>query len=584
MRSFFKIFFASFLSLLIFAFIAVVILLWMISAATSPDKPRIGTKAVLVLDLSREYHEQEVETSLGELTGNVDSELPGLYDVVRLIQHAKSDNDIRGIYIKCNDNANGFATSLELRNALIDFKQSKKFVIAYGEVISQKAYYVATAADKVYCNPKGSVDWRGFASTLSFVKGTLEKLEIQPQIFYAGKFKSATEPLREYKMTEANRVQTSAYLDDLYGMLLQAAADHSKKDTATLHQLANSGSIQTASDALRYNLIEGTRYDDEVRTEIINNLKLGTADKINFVSLSKYFKATNLNNGKSDRIAVIFAEGEIIDGKDEEGYIASDEFRNLIRNARLDKKVKAIVLRINSPGGSAMASEVILRELTLAKKDKPVVVSFGDVAASGGYYIATNADSIFAQPNTITGSIGVFGIIPNMQSFFKNKLGVTFDGVKTGPFADMPTLSRPLNEPEKVFIQNMIDTIYMNFKSHVAEGRKKSIEYVDSIAQGRVWTGQRAIQLGLVDKLGNIHDAINCAARMAKLKDYSLKGYPEKKGLLERLFGGAKNDVKAQAIKEEVGAEQYKILMHLKSLKKMVAIPQMRMAYDINVE
>jgi protease-4 len=499
-----------------------------------------------------------------------------------MIAFAKGDSAIKGIYIKCEENANGFAASEEIRNAIIDFKQSKKFVIAYGDVISQKAYYVANVADKVYCNPQGTMEWKGMATTLMFLKGTLEKLEIEPQIFYAGKFKSATEPLRAYQMSEPNRLQTSVYIGDLYSRMLVAAAAKSGLDTARLHNLANTGAIQTASQAVANHLIDAVKYDDEVKDEIIAHTKSDPAAKINFVSLGKYAKATDYKEGNGSKIAVIFAEGEITDGKGQDDQIGSDQFRNLIRKARLNKDIKAIVVRVNSPGGSALASEEIWREITIAKKVKPVVVSFGDVAASGGYYISCNADSIFAQPNTITGSIGVFGIIPNMKKFFNNKLGITFDGVKTGPFADMPSANRPLNDVEKVFVQNMIDTIYNTFKNRVVQGRKLSPAIVDSIAQGRVWTGQRALQLGLVDRLGSINDAIHCAAGMAKLETFTLKEYPEKKNFFEKIFNKYENDVKEKSIKEEIGVEQYILLKQMKNYRAMMNVPQARMPFEMS--
>lgn len=584
MRNFFKIFFASLLALIIFSLIGVLILVGIISSAASPNKPDIESNAVLVLDLTKQYKEQKDESVLGAFSSNSDNDIPGLYDVVRMIDYAKTDNSVKGIYIKCDDNVNGFAASEELRQALIDYRKSKKFVIAYGDVISQKAYYVATAADKVYCNPKGLVDWRGMASTLFFIKGTLERLEIQPQIFYAGKFKRATEPLREYQMTEANRLQTSVYINDMYSRVLTAVSEKTKVDTASLHNLANQGAIKTAYDALNYKLIDGVKYDDEVKGEIIRKLGIKDTAKINYVSLGKYAKAADFKKSGGDRIALIYAEGEIKNGKGEDGEIGSDDYRNLIRKVRMDKNVKAIVFRVNSPGGDALASEEIWREITLAKKVKPVVVSFGDVAASGGYYISCNADSIFAQPNTITGSIGVFGIIPNMKNFFNKKLGVTFDVVKTGPFADMLGVNRPLNDAEKKFIQNTVDTIYGAFKGRVSEGRKISLTNVDSIAQGRVWTGQRALQIHLVDRLGNINDAISCASRMAKLKDYTLKEYPEKKSFFEKLLNDYKKDVKVKTIKEEIGEEQYAIYKQLKSIRKMVAIPQARLPFEISIE
>ncbi|WP_018616475.1 signal peptide peptidase SppA [Segetibacter koreensis] len=583
MRSFFKIFLASFLALLVFALVGILIIFAIVASVTSDNKPYIGSKGILVVDLTKEYKEQKSESPLNTLRGNPDENVPGLYDVVRMIAFAKSDSSIKGIYIKSDDNANGFAASEELRNALADFKKSKKFIIAFGDVISQKAYYVASVADRLYCNPKGTVDWRGLESTLFFLKGTLEKLEIEPQIFYAGKFKSATEPLRAYQMTEPNRLQTSVYLNDLYSRILLSAAEKSELDTGRLHKLANTGLVQTASEAVRFHLIDGLRYDDEVKSEIIKNIKIGRDDKINFISLGKYAKAVDFTPNGGGRIAIIYAEGEITDGKGKDGVIGSDEYRNLIRKVRLDKNIKAIVFRVNSPGGSALASEEIWREISIAKKEKPVVVSFGDVAASGGYYISCNADSIFAEPNTITGSIGVFGIIPNMKKFFNNKLGITFDGVKTGPFADMPSASRPLNTAEKQFIQNSIDTIYTTFKSRVAEGRKLSLSVVDSIAQGRVWTGQRAVQIGLVDKLGNINDAVACAARMSNQKEYTLREYPEKRNFIEDLLKNYKEDVKAETIKEEIGEEQYNILQQMKNIKSMIAVPQARLPFELSI-
>jgi protease-4 len=384
-------------------------------------------------------------------------------------------------------------------------------------------------------------------------------------------------------MSAPNKLQTSVFLNDLYSGLLLAAAEKSKSDTATLHQLANTGAVQTATEAARYKLIDGVKYDDEVKSEMIKLLKIDVDEQINFVSLSKYAKAADFAADGDDKLAIIYADGEIIDGKGKEGQIGADDYRKIIRKARLDKNTKGIIFRVNSPGGSALASEEIWREITMARKNKPLVVSFGDYAASGGYYISCNADSIFAQPNTLTGSIGVFGIIPNMKKFFNNKLGITFDGVKTGPYADMPSIDRPLNAAEKQFVQNSIDTIYTTFKDRVAQGRRLSADVVDSIAQGRVWTGQRAIEKGLVDKLGSLNDAVACAARMAKVKTYRLKEYPEKKNWFEKMFDNYSNDVKMKAIKEEIGEEQYSIFQQLKKIRNMVNVPQARLPFDVNV-
>jgi protease-4 len=584
MKAFFKTFFASLLALIIFTVIGIFILIGIITNAASSDKPVVGKNAVLVLDLSSQFKEQTIDNPINAFVNRGENETPSLYDMVRLLRYAKSDSAIKGVYILCGNNSNGFAASEELRKALSDFKTSKKFVISYGEAISQKGYYVGSIADKIYCHPQGGVEWAGFASNLIFLKGLLDKLEIKPQIFYAGKFKSATEPLRETQMTDANRLQTSVWLGDLYNHFLQAAAESRKLDTAELRSLAVQGTIQSASDALGHGLVDGLKYDDEIKSILLNKLNLSKTATINFVTFGDYAKAVDFKGPyNSNKIAIVYADGDIVSGSGDNEQVGSDVFRSLIRKLRMDDHVKAIVFRVNSPGGSSLASDVIWREISLARKDKPVVVSMGDVAASGGYYISCNADSVFADANTITGSIGVFSIVPNFQSFFKNKLGITFDGVKTAPYADMGSSDRPLNETEKRFFQAGTDSIYHTFKSRVAEGRKKEIDYIDSIAQGRVWTGYRGIQVGLVDRIGSLQDAMNCAAGMAKLKEYRITEYPEKKSLLEQLMDNYKKTVKTKLIKEEIGADQLRVLNELKKVKQMMGVPQARLPFMLTV-
>jgi protease-4 len=583
MKAFFKIFFATLLALVIFTVIGVLVLIGMITSAASEEKPFVGNNAVLVLDLSNDFKEQ-IEHSPFNFLKAGDNEPPSLFDMVRLIRHAKSDSAVKGIYILCDNNPNGYGASEELRKAMLDFKTSKKFVIAYGETITQKGYYVGNTADKIYCHPQGGLDWSGFSVNLMFLKGALDKLEIQPQIFYAGKFKSATEPLRETQMTEPNRLQTSIWLGDLYSRFLEAASVTRNMDTAKLRALAVNGAIQTANDAVNNGLLDGLRYDDQLKKELLTKLKLGEREKINFVTFGDYEKSADYKNYSGDgKIALIYADGDIVSGSGDEGQVGSDAFKILIRKARMDEDVKAIVFRVNSPGGSALASDVIWREITLARKVKPVIVSMGDVAASGGYYIACNADSVFANANTITGSIGVFSIIPNYQAFMKNKLGITFDRVKTAPYADMGSGDRPLTETEKHFVQAGVDSIYATFKSRVAEGRKKDTAYVSSIAQGRVWTGSRGLEAGLVDRIGTLQDAIDCAARMAKLTAYRLKEYPEKKTLFERIMNNYKRSVKTKMIKEEIGEDQLKTYEELKKVKQMVGVTQARIPFTINV-
>ncbi|MFN2458369.1 MAG: signal peptide peptidase SppA [Chitinophagaceae bacterium] len=578
MRSFFKMFFASFLAMAIFFIVAFFLLFALIGTVASKDKPDLPDKSVLVLNLGQHFRERLQENPLAVFS-NKETEIPGLYDVVRLLNHAKEDDKVEGILVQADQNNNGLAASDELRNALLDFKASGKFIIAHGDVMSQGAYFVASAAHKVYINPTGALDWSGFNVDLAFVKGTLDKMEIQPQIFYAGKFKSATEPFRTTEMTVENEMQTKDWLGDLYNYFLMRTSQVRKMDTATLHALANSGAIQNASDALRHKLVDGVKYDDEIKDEIKGRLKIDKYDKMSLVSINTYAEAANFRRSGSSRIAVIYAEGAIVDGKGSSETIGSDDFVKHVRKARLDKSIKAIVFRINSGGGSALASENIWRELTLAKKEKPVVVSFGDVAASGGYYIGAAADSIFSNSNTITGSIGVFGIIPNMQGFFKNKLGVTFDGVKTATYADAGVIYRPLNEAEKKIIQQSVDKIYLQFKQRVAQGRKKDINYIDSIAQGRVWSGEDAMKIGLVDKIGGLQSAVDCAVRMAKLEDYRIREYPEKENWLNNLLGRTKSDPVVK-IKEQLGDEYFRVYHQMMQVKEMCGSIQTRLPFE----
>ena len=577
MGSFFKMFFASLLALFIFCVIGFFLLAGLVSALSSKDKPEVAAKTVLTIDLSQQFSERMQNNPLAALSNDA-SDIPGLFDVVRHIGHAKTNDNIKGILLISNGNSNGFAASEEIRNALLDFRSSNKFVIAHGEMMTENAYYVASAASRLYANPVGSVEWDGFNVSLAFLKGTLDKLEIQPQIFYAGKFKSATEPFRTTQMTPENKLQTLEWLGDMYQHFLVKVSESRKIDTATLHQLANTGAIQEAADAFRYKLVDSLKYDDQVKDEIKKNLGIGKQDKLNLMTINKYAEAVSIRQSGKDRIALIYAEGNIVDGEGNDENIASANYIRMIRKARLDKNIKAIVLRINSGGGSALASENIWRELTLAKAEKPLVVSFGDVAASGGYYIAAAADSIFAQPNTITGSIGVFGIIPNMQGFFNNKLGVTFDGVKTAEHAD-GGVYRPMTEAEKKFAQEGVDRVYMQFKQRVAQGRKMDINMVDSLAQGRVWSGYDALRLRLVDKLGGLQDAINCAARLAKTSGYRLREFPERKSFLDELLGKTTSEPTAK-LKEQVGEENYKLYKELVQIRQMTGNTQARLPFQ----
>ncbi len=583
MNQFFKVFFASLLALVVFTVIGTLIFLVFVSSVTTPEKETTGKNAVLVLDLSKPYLEITESNPLVAFTNRADLEPPSLFDVLRMIETARKDSAVKGIYISCGSNANGFAASEEIRSALKNFKNSGKFIYAYADVISQSAYHVANIADKIYCNPQGGLEWQGYEMELLFLKGALDKLEIEPQIFYAGKFKSATEPFRATKMTEPNRIQNTELLKDLYSNFLQQTAEQRGVDTATLQRYADQNLIQFASDAVTYKLVDGVRYDDQVKDEIKEKLKVGKYEKLNFISLSRYAKAADFRSKGQDKIGDIYAQGNIIDGKGERTQIGSESYRNLIRKLRLDKSIKAIVFRVNSGGGSALASENIWRELSLAREEKPVILSFGDVAASGGYYLAANADSIFALPNTITGSIGVFTLIPNLEKFFNNKLGVSFDNVSTSPESNSLNVVRPLSPVQKRFLQAGVDSIYHVFKTRVAEGRKLDMEYVDSVAQGRIWSGKKAVELGLVDRLGGLNDAIASAARMAKIDEYRVREYPERESLYEMLFGSSTETIKEKSIREEIGEDNFKVYKSIQSVKQMMNGVQARMPFDFSI-
>lgn len=583
MNNFFKSFFASLLALVVFSLLFMLVLVGFSASFLSKPVTQVGNNAVLVLDLEQNFNEINSIDPFSSLFDMEALEQPTVYDLILAIKHAASNEKIKGIYIKAGISTNGMAVNEEIRSALEEFKSSGKFIYAYGETITQSAYYVANVADKIYCNPLGSVDWSGFSMSLVFLKDALDRLEIKPQIFYAGKFKSATEPFREKKMTEPNRIQNKELLDDLYNHFLKETAEARGLNTDELKALAVEGKINFASDALNYKLIDGLRYDDEVREEIREITGAEKITNINFISVKKYLESGIQPSSAKDRIAVIFAEGNIVDGEADRSAIGSKNYIQMVRKARLDDRIKAIVFRINSGGGSALASENILRELSLAKKEKPVILSFGDVAASGGYYLAVAADSIFVQPNTITGSIGVFSLIPNFEDFMSKKLGVTFDEVYSA--APPLTATKPLTPQQREMMQMTVDSIYTIFKTRVSEGRGLNIDYVDSIAQGRIWSGSQAIKLGLADKIGGLNDAIASAAAMAGTESYSVRRFPEKIDLFQFfLSSSSTEELKNKMITEEFPAELSGLLNYYREIKSYTNAPQTRMPFSFTIQ
>ncbi len=540
-----------------------------------------------------------LDNAMPELTDNISSDAdfslsnartPGLRATVKAIEYAKTDDNIKGIYLDLDTKPMGAATRSTLRNALLDFKKSGKFIISYSTSYSQGSYYLASAADKVYLNPQGSIDWSGIAAQIPFFKGMFDKLGVSAQVYYAGKFKSATEPFRRTEMSPENKLQVREYLEENYQTMLKDVAESRKIDYSELRRLANDLLVRTPSDALKNKMVDGLKYKDEILADLRTRLKLDKKEKINSIDLADYVLANPEKAGDGGKIAVVYAEGSIGDGRSEGGSIGGDTYAELFRKLREDEDVKAIVLRINSGGGSALASDIMWRELELCKKEKkPVIVTMGDVAASGGYYIAANADKIFAEKNTITGSIGVFGMIPNAGKFMREKLGITFDTLKTGKFsvAAQRNIYYEYNDEEGAIIQQSIDTIYKNFLARVANGRKMTTEQVNEIAQGRVWTGRKALEIGLVDSIGGLQDAINTAAKFAKLKDYELVQYPKQKkplqALLDKIKGGAGDDATKALIKQQLGDQLFQQYLMLEKVRKMSGI-QMRMPFEIMMQ
>jgi protease-4 len=589
MKQFFKFVFASmlgfFLSAIVVTILFFAIVGAIISSASSDEGKTASANSVMHIELDFPIQERTTKNPLQGIGPFGDKKSVGLNDILENIKKAKTDDNIKGLYLDVSNLSAGQASIEEIRNALLDFKKSKKFIISYSEVYTQAAYYLASVADKVYLNPEGMLEFKGFHSELTFFKGTLDKLEIEPQVIKVGTYKSAVEPFILDKMSPANREQVTSFMGSMYDHFLTQISSSRKIPKDSLFAIANDLKVQNAQEAVKYHLADALKYKDEVLDELKRRAGSDVKKDVRSVNITDYNGSEDddeKSGDRSTRIAVVYANGEIVGGEGDDETIGSERISRAIRKARMDDKVKAIVLRVNSPGGSALASDVIWREVVLTKKVKPIVVSMGDVAASGGYYIACAADSIFAQPNTITGSIGVFGIIPNMQKFFNNKLGITFDGVKTGKFADLGSTTRPLTDAERMIIQNEVNHIYDSFIKKVAAGRKKDQAYINSIGQGRVWSGSQAVSNGLVDKLGDINYAIRSAAKMAKVTDYKVSSYPEMKSPLQSFLGDSGDKVKTYFAKLQLG-EQYGYYQQLKNALQFTGV-QTRMPYTISIK
>jgi protease-4 len=588
MLQFLKYVLATIIGLFVFSVLLLFILIGIGSAASSEEPVAIENNSVLKLHFDEPIVERAKADPLADLEipfGPTPSGI-GLVQVKRAIANAKLDPNIKGIYLEMSMFLDaGYASLEEIRNALLDFRQSKKFVYAYGEVFSEKAYYLASAADRVYLNPDGALELNGLSSQVPFFKGTFEKLDIKPEIFRVGEFKSAVEPFFLDEMSKASELQTLSYLSSINDHSFGAIAKSRGLQVADLKRLADSLLVRQPEDALKYKLVTHVSYYDQVADDMRKLLKVDKAEEINFVGLSKYSKAEKYvkEGDYNNRVAVIVASGEIRSGEGSDEVIGSDKISKTIREARLDRKVKAIVLRINSPGGSKLASDVMWREVMLARKVKPVIASMSDVAASGGYYMAMSCDTIVAHPNTITGSIGIFGVLFNVQDFLKNKLGVTVDGVKTNAYADLGMPTRPLTNFERQVIQQEVNKGYDDFVKKAAQGRDMTEEQLRSIASGRVWSGAEGKANGLVDVLGGLDDAIRIAARAAQLKDgdYRVKYMPEEQSFTEELLDRLNGDQEERILESQFGILT-PYVKQIRNLQYMQGI-QARLPYDIEI-
>ena len=591
---FFKIVLAAFLgtliALVINFFIKVGVVSSMISAisASTETSTIVKPNSVLFMKLDYAIPDRTTDNPFNGINFNTmeSQDMTGLNDILRNIEHAKTDPNIKGIYMELSSIPTSTATLQEIRDKLIEFKNSGKFIISYAENYSQSAYYVASISDKIFLNPEGMLDLHGMASQITFYKHLLDKLDIEMQIVRGpnNRFKSAVEPYFLDKMSESNREQMDKLLGTVWGQILTDISQSRNISVEQLNQIAdNLETMFDADKALQFGLVDNLYYKDQVLEELKG--LTGSNKSINAVGNANYVKSYNVKNSSKNEVAVIYASGQIFDGKgNEEENIYSENLSKTIRKAREDENVKAVVLRVNSPGGSAVASAIIGRELDLTKEVKPVIVSMGNYAASGGYWISAKADYIFADATTLTGSIGVFGTFPNMQGFLNDKVGLTFDVAKTNENADFGNVTQPLTEFQYGKLQQMVVKTYNDFTGRVAEGRGLTQTYVDSIGQGRVWAGADAIGLGLVDRIGDMEDAVAYAVEKVGLgSDYRVVEMPKQKDFFTRLKESmSETDKLDVAMRSKLGG-YYDYFQGLENLQKNTGI-QARLPFDMVIE
>jgi protease-4 len=588
--NFFKTFLASCLGSLV-ALIALFLIMIMVSAGIvaglvggADEQVIVNENSVLQLNLDAEITEQQVDNPFEGVFG---SEAPnvGLLQLKQAIKNAKTDPKIKGIFLNVSYPMTGFSTIEEIRQSLLDFREEGKWVIAYSDAMSEGAYYLASAADKIYLNPEGEVEFNGLAIEVTFFKKMFDKLEVKPEIFRVGEFKSAVEPFILEKMSPANRLQLTEMVNSIYDHVLDRVSEARGIERGKLEEISDKMLVRNAKLSVEHGLVDSLLYYDQVLDELRSKLDLKEDAKVKFIRYNKYRKSytSAASTTSSNEVAVIVADGTILPGNDDQGVIGGDAFAAEIRKARENDKVKAIVIRINSPGGSFVASDMMWREVTLAAEKKPVIASMSDYAASGGYYLAMGCDTIVAQPHTITGSIGIFSVLFDASGLLSNKLGITFDDVKTGEYGDMITISRPLTEAEKNVWQTRTEEIYETFTAKAAAGRNMSQDKLKEVASGRVWTGVQAKERGLVDVLGNFNDAIEIAAEKAGIADdYKVRFYPRQKPFFEELMEGLEENSRVSAMKTELG-DNYIYYQYWQRVKSYNGT-QARMPYEFIIQ
>jgi protease IV len=581
--NFLKTFFASCLGAIVAFLVIVLIGILFLVGATAEEEVVIGKNSVLHLRLDAPIVENRGDDQISGFPFGPPVPMIGLIQLKEAIDHAKTDDNIEGIFLDVSMPQAGFATIEEIRTALTDFKSSGKWIVAYSEMYSEKAFYLASVADKVLLFKEGDFEFNGLSIEGEFYKKLLDKLEIKPQVFRVGEFKSAVEPFLLEKMSPENRLQITALVNSIYDDVLTKLADARKIDKAKLKEISDKMLVKNGLEAKEQGLIDGLVYYDEVLDEFKSRIGDSTSTtKVKLVRYSRYRKSFSNYVSSKNEVAVIVADGEIMPGKADDGLVGSDTFAEAIRKAREDDDVKAIVIRVNSPGGSFTASDVMWREIDLATKTKPVIASMSDVAASGGYYLAMACDTIVAQPNTITGSIGIFGVMFDLSDFLENKIGITFDEVKTGEYGERFTVTRPLTEAEKRIWQSELERHYETFTGKAAEGRNVSQDAIKAVGGGRVWTGTQAKENHLVDILGNFDDAIKIAATKAGIEsDYKVSYYPKKKPFIEEFMEALSGDIQAKSMKAELG-EYYIWLKKWEELKTKQGA-QARLPFDIQI-